>query len=310
MSDPLRVEAVRSGFTESVHLVDVAVVDASGRLVASAGDPDIPLAFRSSAKPLQAAVSREHGFKPRDQRHLAIACASHFGETAHIEAVREILSDAGVGEDQLRCPTDEVGPALAAIFSIHDRGRIFFNCSGKHAAMLAACVASGWPLETYRDADHPLQRAMISHMEDAAGLQMEILIDGCGVPTPVAPLQAFARAFSTIRGTDEAAAMRAHPWFVRGTGGLDSTLMEHLPGAVSKSGAEALQCVVAGEVTLAIKVRDGMARGGAAATMFVLRQLGLLPDQMAEELQQLEHPVVTGGGAPVGELRVVGDLSA
>ena len=34
------------------------------------------------------------------------------------------------------------------------------NCSGKHAAMLATCVANGWPTETYLDADHPLQRAI------------------------------------------------------------------------------------------------------------------------------------------------------
>ena len=32
------------------------------------------------------------------------------------------------------------------------------NCSGKHAAMLAACVARGWPLAGYLDPEHPLQR--------------------------------------------------------------------------------------------------------------------------------------------------------
>ena len=36
------------------------------------------------------------------------------------------------------------------------------NCSGKHAAMLATCVANGWPIETYLAPDHPLQQVAIA----------------------------------------------------------------------------------------------------------------------------------------------------
>lgn len=309
MSEPLRIEAVRSGFTESVHEVDVAVVDASGNLIASAGDPEIQIAFRSSAKPLQAAVSREHGFKPRDERQLAIACASHYGEEGHIAVVREILGETGLDEGSLRCPVDATSPLLETLFGVGDRPRIYFNCSGKHAAMLAACVASGYPLETYRNADHPLQRAMVARLEEAAGLSMRVLIDGCGVPTPVGPLRAFARAFSTVAGTEEAAAMRAHPWLVRGTAGFDTLLMEEIPDLVSKAGAEALACVTVSGVTVALKSRDGQPRPCPPAALFVLRELGLLPAEIPESLASLEKPIITGGGEPVGELRVVGSLS-
>ena len=34
------------------------------------------------------------------------------------------------------------------------------NCSGKHAAMLSACVAAGWPTAGYLERDHPLQQAI------------------------------------------------------------------------------------------------------------------------------------------------------
>lgn len=309
VTDPLRVEIVRSGFVESVHIVDVAVVSASGGLVASAGDPQVRLAFRSSAKPLQAAVSRAHGFVPRDDRHLAVACASHHGEDGHVEVIREILADAGLDEDALRCPVDEVPPAFAAMYGVGDRPRIRFNCSGKHAAMLAACVASGWPLETYRDADHPLQRAMRAHLSAAAGLgDLPVLVDGCGVPTPVASLQAFARAFSTVAGTAEGNAMRAQPWLVRGTHGFDTALMENLPDAVSKAGAEGLNCVVVGDVAVALKSRDGMARHSGPATLFVLGRLGLLPDPLPAALRAWAAPTITGGDATVGAARVAGDL--
>lgn len=309
-SAPLRVEVARSGFVESVHLVDVAVVDVSGALVASAGDPSMACAFRSSAKPIQAAVSRAYGFAPRDERHLAIACASHLGEAGHVAAVREILADAGLDDDALRCPVDDALPPLKAMYGITDRPRVHFNCSGKHAAMLAACVASGFPTETYLATEHPLQQAMIARMAAACEMpSLEVLVDGCGVPTPVAPLQAFARAFATVAGTDEAAAMRAHPWLVRGTGAFDTALMESVPGAVSKVGAEGLNCVVLGDVAIALKGRDGGVRHGPPATLFVLRALGLVPDPLPDTLAPLAEPVITGGGAPVGALRVVGDLA-
>ena len=50
-------KVVRSGVVESVHLGDVAVCDANGRLLASVGDPDHVAFARSCMKPIQAAVS-------------------------------------------------------------------------------------------------------------------------------------------------------------------------------------------------------------------------------------------------------------
>ena len=43
------------------------------------------------------------------------------------------------------------------------------NCSGKHAAMLSACVAAGWPTAGYLERDHPLQQAIEARLAEAAG---------------------------------------------------------------------------------------------------------------------------------------------
>ena len=43
------------------------------------------------------------------------------------------------------------------------------NCCGKHAAMLATCVANGWPTATYLDPEHPLQRATRAAIEVMRG---------------------------------------------------------------------------------------------------------------------------------------------
>ncbi|MFP2934771.1 asparaginase, partial [Pyxidicoccus sp. 3LG] len=50
----LTIETTRSGLVESLHAVSVAVVDAEGALVASAGDPRRVTFWRSAAKPFQA----------------------------------------------------------------------------------------------------------------------------------------------------------------------------------------------------------------------------------------------------------------
>jgi len=60
------------------------------------------------------------------------------------------------------------------------------NCSGKHAGMLATCKHLSWPLESYLQDDHPLQRANRAALAAFAGMAPEeipVAVDGCGVPT-------------------------------------------------------------------------------------------------------------------------------
>jgi L-asparaginase II len=305
MAEPLVVDVVRSGVRESSHLMDVAVIDDAGVLVAWAGDPERPAAFRSSAKPLQARVAIEAGWVPADARALAIACASHNGEPEHIDAVRAVLADAAVDESALRCPPD-VPMYLPAVMGVREHAPVYHNCSGKHAAMLAACTASGWPLETYRDADHPLQRAVTALVEDLVGEIKAAPTDGCGVPTFVAPLRALARGLLAIDGGMEAQAMLAHPFLVAGTERLDTDLMTAAPQVLIKSGAEGLACVSVAGLGIALKARDGAARARGPAVLSVLEQLHVIDGTL---LPQHREPRVLGGGDVVGALRARGSLA-
>ncbi|MFN2614145.1 MAG: asparaginase [Actinomycetota bacterium] len=309
MGEPIIVEAERSGFVESVHLVDVAVVDRAGALVASAGDPGTLCAFRSSAKPLQARVALEAGWKPPSDRSLAVACASHNGERPHLAAARATLAAAGVKEDALRCPADV--PAYPdASLGVTQRARVYHNCSGKHASMLAVSALNGWPLASYRDRAHPLQGRNIERMRALLG-DTSILVDGCGVPTFTAPLHVLARAFATIDdGGPEQEAMRAHPFLVAGSERLDTDLMTVQPRVLIKAGAEGLACFTGGGYSIATKSRDGFAsRSRGPAVMLVLRELGLIDDAQREKLAVHEEPPVLGGGEPVGACRARGSLS-
>ena len=105
MTGPIPLAAVvRSGIVESVHLGHVAVCDADGRLVASAGDPDRVLFARSSMKPLQAAVTLSRMDERLSGEELAVMCGSHNGEPVHVDTVLGILGRAGLDASALRCP--------------------------------------------------------------------------------------------------------------------------------------------------------------------------------------------------------------
>ena len=147
-ASPVLAEVVRSGFVESVHRGVLIALDSAGVPVLRTGMVDDPMFPRSSNKPLQAAAMVRCGLE-LDGKLLALAAASHSGESFHVAGAREILARARLGESALQCPAalpmDET--------SLHDllrsgggADRVHMNCSGKHAAMLATCVAAGWPV--------------------------------------------------------------------------------------------------------------------------------------------------------------------
>ena len=109
-----------------------------------------------------------------DGELLALAAASHSGEDFHVAGVRKILARAGLTEDDLQCPRALPREEVFQQEYLREGGepdRVHMNCSGKHAAMLATCVAAGWPTATYTDPAHPLQVALRQALEGLAGEQ-------------------------------------------------------------------------------------------------------------------------------------------
>jgi L-asparaginase II len=297
-------EVVRSGFVESVHHGSVAVLGGRSR-----GDVTGPVFPRSSNKPLQTVGMLRAGLVPRAESDLALISGSHYGEPMHVRRVRDILEAAGLEPGALRCPA-----ALPVSEPARDdwlRGQggpepILMNCSGKHAGMLATCVANGWPLESYLDPKHPLQVAIAEAVADLAGEPIAALgVDGCGAPVLAFSLTALARSFARLveagPGTPErrvADAMRAHPELVAGTGADDTVLMGAVPGLLAKGGAEGVVAVaVPGVGAVAVKIEDGAQRARTPVLLDELRRLGVAVPLLEE--------LILGGGEPVGEVRAV-----
>lgn len=296
-------EVIRSGFVEGLHRGSIAVVDADGDLVLAVGDVVNPIFPRSANKPLQAVGMLRAGLGLAESAGLALVCGSHRGQPIHLAGVRALLGAAAIGEDALRCPPDRPLSDPTGELS-----RIHHNCSGKHTGMLLTCHANGWPLDTYTEPDHPLQRALRCAVEDVAGERVAALgVDGCGAPIFALPLRSLAVSFlnlvrapsSTRRGA-VAAAMRERPEMVSGTdaNAYDTVLMRTRPGLLAKGGAEGIQVVaVPGAGAVAIKVDDGMRRPLMPVLRSALRHLDVDIAVPAE--------LVYGGGRIVGEVRSV-----
>jgi L-asparaginase II len=312
--NPVLAEVIRSGFAESRHRGAIAVLASDGTVTQRAGAVDVPIFPRSSNKPMQAVAMLSCGLD-LDGELLALAAASHAGEDFHVTGAQKILAGAGLTEDALRCPPDlplDEDARAAVLLAGGEKRRLYMNCSGKHAAMLATCVAAGWDTASYTDPNHPLQLEVRRTIERLTGEQVAVPpgVDGCGAPLFAVSLAGLARAFGALvtaePGSPErrvADAMRANPRWTSGSHRPDRELVEAVPGLLLKSGAEGVQgFALADGRSAAFKIDDGdgSRRSRIAVTVALLSALGA--DMAA--VTELASPAVYGGGRVVGEVRV------
>lgn len=309
---PLAVVS-RSGVDESVHFGALVALSPDGRVAFSVGDPGTFIYPRSSTKPFQALAMVRAGLSlPPDQ--LALVCASHNGEDLHQRIATEILAGAGLTEDALANTADHplhVPSAHRAVREGRPRSPLQMNCSGKHAGMLATCVANGWPVDSYLSPEHPLQLAVTQTIAELTGAEPAVIgVDGCGAPAHVVSLSGLARAMRAIAtgaagdaGNQVFAAMSGHPHIVGGEGRHVTSIVSNVPGLFAKDGAESVYVAATRDGhAVALKMSDGSGRATPTVLLAALRRLGVdvsaVPDSVRE--------VVLGHGAPVGGVRAVG----
>ena len=303
-------EQIRSGLVETTHHGAVAVVGADGSLVAFSGEIDRPFFIRSSAKPFQAYVSQEVG-AGLSPLQLAMACASHRGFPVHIALVESMLGEVGLDETSLQTPPDwPLAPAARhAVLraGATERGRIWHNCSGKHAGFLRACVARGWPVESYLSPDHPLQREVVAFTTEVGGFPVEpVGVDGCGAPVLRTTARAMALMYSRLATEDRFAdvftAMHRYPALVAANGEGDTEIAVATNSVAKGGAAGCLGVSVEGRLGIAVKSWDGLGQVANIGAVSALTQLGVLTPTATEALAMILRPMVLGGGRPVGRI--------
>jgi L-asparaginase II len=214
------------------------------------------------------------------------------------------LASVGLDESALRnTPDKPLDPKERAAWGDKAPSSLAANCSGKHAAMLATCVANGWDLVNYKKPEHPLQITIRAEFESLSGEKItHVGVDGCGAALFAISLRGLAGAIRNLTLSQDPVhnavvnACRNNPVLVSGVGRLPTLLMEKVPGLFVKDGAEGVMIIStpSGEV-IVWKMSDGSQRGASALAVATLSQLGISVD--------IEREKVLGDGQVVGEIR-------
>ena len=301
------VRAWRGNVVEGVFRAHIAVVNTSGQLLYSVGDPSYITYWRSSSKPFQALPLIETGAADAydfTEEEVAVTCASHNGEDFHTDAVGSILHKVGLSEEDLQCGAHEIDRSMhrRELAPGQPPRRIHSNCSGKHSGMLTTSKKMGWPTDTYHVPEHPLQKLNRQNLAELSAYPSEDIqvgIDGCGVPVFSMPIRNMAHAFSRLAKPDALPdgrmqaltrlrdAMMAYPHMIAGTHRFESDLMREANGAVvCKGGAAALHCLGLPDqgIGIAIKIEDMDAHIIPAVSIAILQQLDALTEGVASKL--------------------------
>ena len=314
MNNPLVVEVIRGSSIESVHLVDIALVNNTGNLVEGWGESNRPTLPRSALKPIQATPLITAGVADAEglsAQQLAVACSSHNGEKPHVEVVDRWLEELGFSHNVLECgahaPTNPEAARDLVLSGIQPDSR-HNNCSGKHTGFV--CLSKHFDLDVsaYIAPEHPVMKQFVTPaIEDFCRIDLRDQVpgvDGCGVPVWSIPLSHLAGGWSQLRargaGQRLLQAMIAEPFLVAGTDRACTRLMEAASGnAAVKTGAEGVFCGVdlREGFAFALKARDGQARAAEIAAEWLLDRLGCV--EFAAP-----RTITNWAGTNVGEIRV------
>jgi len=286
----LEVRLLREGIIESRHIVQAVVSDDRGRVLSVAGNAETAAFVRSALKPFQALAITSTGTLERyglSDKDLAIITSSHKGSIEQVRQVFNILWRADIDINALHCPIPQ-GKSSA----------LEYNCSGKHAGMLAVCQQRHWPLTNYLDRKHPVQQLIITKVAELLRMPAAEFLtahDDCGAPTYLMQLSQMASLYAVLASSNSVdmerivRAMNHHPTMVAGVGEFDTELMRLTPGElVSKSGAEGVQCIgrLCEGMGLSIKVMDGSTRAKYAVAIHILQQMGWISPSIAQSLSE------------------------
>lgn len=333
--NPVLVNRWRGNAIESRHRGAVAVMEAGGSVFATLGDVQRTVFPRSAIKFIQAIPFVESGAIEAfglDDRHIALACASHNGEPIHAGLAQDWLARIQCDHDDLECGA-KLPMHQATQFELMAEGRgpqrVHHNCSGKHLGLLSTCKHRGEQIQNYRLYNHVAQQRWFDVLENMSNSRVRQLpwgYDGCAIPTLAMPLQRIALAmarFGDPSRYDSArqhaierihAAIAANPYLVAGKERLCTELMQSMaPGILVKVGSEGVYTATIPELRLgvALKIDDGHDGAARVALGAILSILGVLPAERARELSEHIMPSINNSrGETIGRMEPSSDWEA
>ena len=200
--------------------------------------------IRSLAKPIQMKCIAKELDSVLTAEEKAISISSHSGESCHVKVLKHFMNQKMADSMVLkatrpyRCKNDlEITPQ-----------KIFHNCSGKHSAILKACVLNNWPIKGYNTIEHPYYKAYLSKLREYLGASYEVAqraTDGCRLPTIALQMNEIAKIYASFSSEKETdwiwQSMSSYPELIGGKDRIDSLVIKSCHGeVVAKEGADGL----------------------------------------------------------------------
>lgn len=327
---PVLAEEYRGEILDLVHHGYICVVDKDNRVVASVGDPEQVVFYRSASKPLQALPVIARGLDEQyglTEEETVIFAGSHLGEDFHIAALRSIFSKTGMNPENLIMKPTVPGSREANEERIRQGlppHKLYHNCSGKHTgAMLLQKALDPEHIRDYWKMESCAQQEIlrtVAALSQYPKEQVGLGVDGCGVPVFAVPMKNIAIAFKNLACPDciedEQLQMAAktfvprihrYPHMMRGTGYLCS-LINHDPNLVAKGGANGVYGIGMKREGLGIslKLADGTENLWPLLIGEIFRQLGYENRDTHAMLEGLHGGILyNDNDSPVGRCRPV-----
>lgn len=318
----LSCQIYRGKTIESQHRAHGVIIDYKGKEIFSFGNPTLVTCIRSSFKPFQAYpiifLKGDEKFKMTPQ-DITIMCASHNGESQHINQVSQLLNKIECNENDLQCgshyPADQKS-RIEMIKKNQNPTPIHNNCSGKHAGMLALAKMLNQDITGYTQINHAVQHTILQTLKTTFQIiPSDIAIDGCSAAAPFMTLKDIAALYLALGTNTEPTcqkiykAISENPYLIGGRKRFDTEFIRAMKGkGISKGGGEGVIGLFIntdkyGPVGISIKIEDGNHRCRDSAVMTVLEYLQLLSPDISTMLEHyLKKPIFNHNNIQIGHI--------
>ena len=309
----IHVDFIRGKEVESTHIVKVLVTNINGKNLLSTNNDNEYFFPRSSIKIFQAipfAMSNAIKNYKLNNKHIALACASHKGEKFHIRELKKWILKINLEKKNLQCGIHEPLDKKASekiIYSRKEFNELHNNCAGKHLAMLTSCLVNNQSIKNYLDYDHIHQkniRKIFNKFTETKLSKKNFSLDGCSAPQYSFKIKSISKALNNLirsyNNKFEYAiptrilinSILKNPNYIGGTTSFDSKVMHASKSKIfCKYGAEGVFLFIHLKkgISGVVKVTDGNQRAIPITIINIFKKLKLMNKSELINLEKREE---------------------